>query len=46
MKTAYTILTLILLGSAYLLKDTDHGSEKAFSDSLRAAGHFTQLANK
>ncbi len=40
MKAFYAILAIILIASAVLMKDSDHGSKQAFADSIRVAGNF------
>ena len=42
MKLAYAILALTILSGVILLKDSDHGSQQAFSDSIRVAGNFAK----
>lgn len=42
MKVAYAILAFTILTTAILLKDSDHGSKQAFSDSIRVAGNFAK----
>jgi hypothetical protein len=42
MKIAYTILVLTIATLVVALADTDHGSQQAFSDSIRAASHMAK----
>jgi len=42
MKIAYTILALTIATLVVALADTDHGSKKAFSNSIRAASELAK----
>ena len=40
MKVTNALFALMILTSLLLLSSCDHGSKQAFSNSIRAAGHF------